>query len=323
MKIVDGVNYTNWSRNQFEKLKKAKINLVHVSIVYWENTNETIEVFKQWEKYFSKNGDIITKIETVDDIKKAESDGKVGIILGWQNSAPIDSDLGLLEYFFKQGLRVMQLTYNNQSYIASGCYEQNDAKITRFGKEVIKEMNRLGIAIDLSHINNKSGLEAAELSQKPVCISHSIPTFSKDSERNVSTELMKAVAKKGGILGLSLYPLHVKNGSDCTLKEYCKLVEDTVSIMGIDHVGIGSDLCTEHPNAVLQWMRCGKWLKIVDETDTYFKKGLWPKPMSWFKEIGDIHNLINGLQEYGFKKEEVEKLMGLNWIRFLESVLPK
>ncbi len=323
MKIVDGVNYTNWSRKQFENLKKANVNLVHVSIVYWENSSETIEVFKKWERYFLENIDLITKIETVSDINKAEIEGKVGIILGWQNSAPIDSDLKLLEYFFKKGLRVMQLTYNNQSYIASGCYEQNDAKITRFGREVIQEMNRLGIAIDLSHISNESGLEAVELSKKPVCVSHSIPDFSKNSERNISTELMKSVSEKGGILGLSLYPLHLKNGSDCTLIEYCKLIEDTVSIMGIDHVGIGSDLCTDHPDSVLQWMRCGKWLKVVDETDNYFREALWPKPMSWFKEIGDIHNLIQGMQDYGFNKSEVEKLIGLNWIRYMETVLPK
>jgi microsomal dipeptidase-like Zn-dependent dipeptidase len=323
MKIVDGVNYTNWSRKQFESLKKAKVNLVHVSVVYWEDTNETFKVFKKWEKYFHENKDLIIKIETVSDIKKAETEGKVGIILGWQNSAPINSDLELLECFFKQGLRVMQLTYNNQSDIATGCYEQNDSKITRFGKEVIKEMNRLGIAIDLSHINNESGLEAVELSKKPVCVSHSIPIFSKNSERNISTELMKAVASKGGILGLSLYPLHVKNGSDCTLNEYCKLIEETVSVMGIDHVGIGSDLCTDHPDSVLQWMRCGKWLKVSEETDNYFKKAIWPKPMSWFKEIGDIHNLIDGMRKYGFKNEEIEKLMGLNWIRYMETVLPK
>ncbi|MDA9316299.1 dipeptidase [Polaribacter sp.] len=322
MKIVDGVNYTNWSREQFENLKKTGVNLVHVSIVYWENTLETIEVFKKWDTYFQENGDLITKIETVTDINNAEIEGKVGILIGWQNSAPIDSDLGLLKFFFKQGLRVMQLTYNNQSYIASGCYENNDSKITRFGKEVIQEMNRLGIAIDLSHINNESGLEAVKLSKKPVCVSHSIPVFSKKSERNISTELMKSVAKSGGILGLSLYPLHVKNGSDCTLNEYCKLIEDTISIMGIDHIGIGSDLCTDHPDSVLQWMRCGKWLNLENQTDTYYKEAVWPKPMSWFKEIGDIHNLAAGMEAYGFKKEEIEKLMGLNWIRFMEAVLP-
>ena len=125
MKIVDGVNYTNWSRKQFENLKKANVNLVHVSVVYWEDTNETFKVFEKWEKYFQENKDLIIKIETVSDIKKAETEGKVGIILGWQNSAPINSDLELLEYFFKQGLRVMQLTYNNQSYIGFEIYKLN------------------------------------------------------------------------------------------------------------------------------------------------------------------------------------------------------
>ncbi|MFV0247736.1 MAG: membrane dipeptidase [Tenacibaculum sp.] len=327
MKIVDGVNYTNWTREQFEKLKQAGLSLIHVSIVYWENTQETIEVFKKWEKYFDQNKDLIVKIETIADINKAEIEGKVGIILGWQNSAPIDSNIELLEYFFLQGLRLMQLTYNNQSYIASGCYEQNDAKITRFGKEVIREMNNLGIAIDLSHIKNESGLEAVKLSQKPVCVSHSIPVFFKNSERNISTDLMKAVSEKGGILGLSLYPLHVKNESGCTLEEYCKLIEDTVSIMGVNHVGIGSDLCTNQPNSVLQWMRCGKWLKVEDSDkckfDGYFTQATWPKPFSWFKEIADIDNLIQGMYKYGFKKEEVEKIIGLNWIKYFKMILPQ
>lgn len=323
MKIVDGVNYTNWTRVHFENLKKAEISLVHVSIVYWEDTNETIEVFNKWDVYFENNKDLILKIENISDIKKADAEGKVGILLGWQNSAPINSDLGLLAYFYQRGLRIMQLTYNNQSYIASGCYEEHDAKITRYGKEVIREMNSLGIAIDLSHIRNESGLEAVELSQKPVCVSHSIPIFSKDSERNISTELMQAVARKGGILGLSLYPLHVAKGSECTLDEYCELIAKTVEIMGVNHVGIGSDLCTGHPDAVLQWMRCGKWMKKENHTDIYYSKPVWPKPMSWFQKIGDFHNLIAGLEKNGFDKSSIEKIMGLNWIRFMEKVLPE
>ena len=112
----------------------------------------------------------------------------------------------------------MQLTYNNQSLLATGCYEKNDSGVTNFGKETIKEMNRVGIVVDMSHSAEKSTFDAIEISEKPIAITHANPSFWHNAIRNKSNDLLKNLASSGGMLGLSLYPHHLKNGSKCTLE---------------------------------------------------------------------------------------------------------
>ena len=146
--IIDGLEYCNWNREIFEDLRNGGITAVHATLVYWENTEESFERFEEWKNRFQENKDIICHAKTTKDILDAKKDNKVAIIFGFQNSAPIENNISLLETFHEKGLRFMQLTYNNQTSLGGGCFEKNDSGVSRFGKEVIDEMNRLGIIID-------------------------------------------------------------------------------------------------------------------------------------------------------------------------------
>jgi len=137
----------------------------------------------------------------------------------------------------------MQLTYNNQSLLATGCYEEGDSGVTRFGREVIKEMNRVGMIIDMSHSAEHSTLQTIELSQRPIAITHANPFRWHQALRNKSDDVLKALGHSGGMLGFSMYPFHLNNGPDCTLDDFCGMIMDTAELIGIDHIGIGSDLC--------------------------------------------------------------------------------
>ena len=136
--------------------------------MYWENTEESFEKIRIWNNLFNEHNDIIVHAKTSKDILKAKQDKKVAIIFGFQNSAPIANDIFLVEKFFDKGLRFMQLTYNNQTPLAGGCFEPKDSGISRFGKAVIEEMNRLGMIVDLSHAGKQTCIEAIEFSNKPV-----------------------------------------------------------------------------------------------------------------------------------------------------------
>ena len=118
----------------------------------------------------------------------------------------------------------MQLTYNNQSLLATGCYEKIDSGVTNFGREVIKEMNKVGIVIDMSHSAEKSTFDAIEISEKPIAITHANPLFWHPAKRNKSDDLLKNLSDSGGILGLSLYPHHLKNNTNCTIESFCEMV---------------------------------------------------------------------------------------------------
>ena len=124
----------------------------------------------------------------------------------------------------------MQLSYNNQSLLAAGCYEVDDPGITRMGRQVIKEMNRVGLVVDMSHSANRSTLEAIEISERPIAITHANPSNWYDALRNKSDDVLKSLAQSGGMLGFSMYPHHLKDKSDCQLEDFCGMIARTAAV---------------------------------------------------------------------------------------------
>ncbi|MFT5069552.1 MAG: membrane dipeptidase, partial [Candidatus Paceibacteria bacterium] len=234
----------------------------------------------------------------------------------FQNCSPIEDDIDLVAIFHQLGVRIMQLTYNNQSLLGAGCYEVTDSGVSRFGKVVIAEMNRVGMVIDMSHSAEESTLQAIEISQRPIVISHANPTFFEPAKRNKSNKVLSALAESEGLLGFSMYPFHLKNGPKCGLDEFCTMVAKTVDLMGIDRVGMGSDLCLNQPISVLEWMRNGRWTKQMDYGEGSASNASWPESLSWFETSADFPNIVVGLRDKGFNKMEVEKIMGRNWLDF-------
>ncbi len=314
--VIDGLQYSYWSRDVFEMMIRGGLSAVHVTIAYWENTLEALANIGEWTQRFQTYRDLIMPVNSGSDIYTAREQGKVGIIFGFQNCSPIANDYRLVEQFHTLGVRFMQLSYNNQSLLASGCYEENDSGISRFGKVVIQEMNRVGMIIDMSHSGERSTLEAIEISAKPITVSHANPTSFQPVVRNKSEAVLKAIAETNGMLGFSLYPLHLKNGSACTLTDFCEMVARTAELMGIDHIGIGSDLCVNQPDSVLGWMRNGRWNKVDREGETV---PTWPSQPSWFQNSADFGNVTQGLLDIGFDESDVSKIMGGNWLRFFEE----
>ena len=266
------------------------------------------------------NKELIFLAKDYRDIEKAKKEKKTAIFFGFQNCSPIEDDIDLVEKVYENGCRFMQLTYNNQSLLATGCYEKNDSGVTNFGKEIIKEMNRLGIVIDMSHSAEKSTLDAIELSEKPIAITHANPSFWHDALRNKSNDLLKALAKSNGMLGLSLYPHHLKDGTNCSLDSFCEMTAKTVEIMGIKNIGIGSDLCLNHPDSVVEWMRNGTWTKKKNYGEGSKNKPGFPKQPEWFLDARGFKNLEKGLKKIGFNEEELNGILGNNWFNFYKDI---
>ena len=268
---IDNLQYCNWSRKIFEINKEAGLDALHVTMVYHEDYDEFLDKLKEWNKLFKDNSDLIFLGKDYKDIDKAKSENKTAIFFGFQNCSPIEDNINLVEKIHEQGCRFMQLTYNNQSLLATGCYEKIDGGVTNFGREVIKEMNRVGIVIDMSHSAEKSTLDAIEISEKPIAITHANPSFWHNAKRNKSETLLKTLSESGGMLGLSLYPHHLKNNSECKLESFCEMVARTADIMGVKNIGIGSDLCLNQPNNLVEWILEGyNSFKIAGTTAFHF-----------------------------------------------------
>ena len=161
---VDNLQYCNWSRKIFEINHQAKLDAVHATICYHEDFDEVLTNIKKWNTYFKKNKDLIFQGKSSRDIVKAKLENKTAIFYGLQNCSPIEDNIDYVESLKELGVLFMQLTYNNQSLLATGCYEKHDSGITRMGKEVIKEMNRVNMIIDMSHSAEFSTLEAIDIS---------------------------------------------------------------------------------------------------------------------------------------------------------------
>ena len=314
--VIDALEYSNWDRSLFEELRAGGLTAVHVTIAYWEDARVTLSAFGRWQRLFREHADIILPCRGGTDILEAKRQGKTAIILGAQNCSPIDDELALVEVMNQLGLKIMQLTYNNQSLIGAGCYETTDAGISRFGKQVIKAMNRVGMIIDLSHSAERTSLEAIELSERPVAITHANPSFFHQALRNKSDALLKALAESGGMLGFSVYPFHLKDGPACKLEDFAAMVARTADMIGIDHIGVGSDLCRNWGYDTLEWMRSGRWTEAPDYGEGSAERPSWPEQPSWIRSPADMPNITLGLLRQGFSQEEVKKIIGANWLSF-------
>ena len=317
---IDNLQYCNWTRKVFEINREAKLDAVHVTIVYHEDYDEFLDEVKKWQKLFDENSDLIFHGSNYKDIEKAQLEKKTAIFFGFQNCSPIEDDIRLVEKIHNLGCRFMQLTYNNQSLLATGCYEKNDSGVTNFGREVIKEMNRVGIVIDMSHSAEKSTLDAIDISEKPIAITHANPSFWHAAKRNKSKDLLKALSDNGGMLGLSLYPHHLKDNTNCSLESFCEMVARTSEVIGVKNLGIGSDLCLNQPDEIVEWMRNGTWSKGKNYGEGSKNKPGFPMQPDWFQDARGFLNLETGLKKVGFSEIEIDGILGNNWYNFYKII---
>ena len=313
---IDNLQYCNWSKEIFEINREASLDAVHATICYHEDYDELQINIELWKKYFENYSSLIFQGFNSKDIEKAKQENKTAIFFGLQNCSPIEDNIEYVEILKQQGVLFMQLTYNNQSLLATGCYEEKDAGITRMGREVIKEMNRVKMIIDMSHSAELSTLEAIEISQEPIVVSHANPSFWHKGLRNKSDTILKELNDSGGMIGFSIYPHHLKGASECTLDSFCEMVAETTKKISVKQIGIGSDLCIRHPDSIVEWMRNGTWTKTKDFGEGSSKNPGFPPQPSWFEDARGFGNLEIGLRKVGFNEEETHDILGNNWYNF-------
>ena len=314
--VIDGLQYCNWSEKIFREMRAGGVSAVHATICYHENFRETVANIEVWNRWFERFPELIRHGKTADDIRRAHADGVTAIVFGFQNCSPIEDDIGLVEIVHALGARFMQLSYNNQSLLATGCYETEDPGVTRMGRQVIAEMNRCGLVVDMSHSAERSTLEAIEISARPIAITHANPASWHPALRNKSDDVLRALGASGGMLGFSAYPHHLKGGTDCTLADFCAMVASTAELIGPEHLGIGSDLCQDQPDSVVEWMRVGRWTKDVDYGEGSKAQAGFPPQPAWFQGNRDFGTIADGLRAAGFSDDETAGVMGRNWLDF-------
>lgn len=321
--VVDGAEHHVWNREVLEIIRAGDITAINVTCAIWENARETLEDLGHWNRRFEEHSDLIVKANTANDIRAAYEQEKTAIILGFQNTSPIEDNIDFVGLFATLGVRVMQLTYNTQNLVGSGCYEPHDGGLTAFGRDLIKEMNQHGVLVDMSHTGERTSMDTIEVSSKPVAITHANPRFIKETQRNKSDDMLRALADSGGVLGLAAYP-HLF-AYDSTVEQFCEMVARTVDLMGIDHVGIGTDHHLGFSADEKKFWVQGRFSRSVPSfmSSQGFLSSDWDGEdvewASWIETPADMQNIVRGLKEHGFSPQEVEAIMGGNWLRLFEE----
>jgi microsomal dipeptidase-like Zn-dependent dipeptidase len=314
--LIDGLQYANWSEKIFRQMREGGVDAVHVTITYHETFRETVANIEQWNRWFERFPDLIFQGRTAADIDRARDTGRTAIFFGSQNPSCMEDDIGLVEILHTLGLRFMQLTYNNQSLLATGCYEDDDTGLTRMGRQVVVEMNRVGLVVDMSHSGERSTLEAIEHSSRPIAITHANPHMWHPALRNKSDTILRALGETGGMLGFSIYPHHLAGGSACSLQSFCDMIVRTADLMGPKNIAIGTDLCQDQPDSIVEWMRVGRWTKAIDYGEGSADKPGFPPMPTWFQDNRHFGAIREGLAAAGMDARGIDGVMGANWHRF-------
>lgn len=301
-------------RPALEALAVGGVGCVTVTVGFWEDATESMDQLVKWRYMAEDNADLVEIAYTADDIRRIADSGRCAIVLGFQNVSFLQGRLGYVEHFARMGTRVGQLTYNIQSDIGGSCYEPSDSGLTRFGKYVVREMNRCGMVIDLSHVGNTTTLEAIEHSLDPVAVTHSNPSTLAAHPRNKPDQVLDALRDRGGMIGLSVYRNLV--GEYTTAQKWSELVAWTVDRMGIEHVGIGTDFDQTGGMPYLEWMRQGRWARET-QYGAGSKENSGPQSgAGWFDDPSQFPLAETCLRERGFDDREVALIMGENWLDF-------
>jgi membrane dipeptidase len=312
--VIDGLNVSNFSRGVFEDMRRGGVTAANCTSCVWENFPETVRNFARGKTWLRENGDLITQVYATDDIQRAKRENKTGIILGWQNSSGIDDRLDYLALFHELGLRIIQLTYNTQNLVGSGCYESRDSGLSDFGRDVLAEMNRLGILCDLSHVGARTSEDAIVASKQRVAYSHCLPSRLKAHPRNKSDEQLHFIADRGGFVGVTMFPPFLKKGTSATVDDYVEAIDYVISLCGEDCVGVGTDFTQDYDEAFFHWITHDKGTgrKLVD-----FGSVINPEGM---RKIGDFPNLTTAMERRGWSEARIAKVMGGNWFQLLKDV---
>ena len=285
-------------------------------------------------------GEDVRLVLTADDLEQVYKDRVKGIIFDFQDTTSIGGDLDRLDLFHDMGLRIVQLTYNLRNLVGDGCTERYKTGLTYFGIEVVERLNELKMMVDVSHCSQQVGWDAIKFSKSPVIVTHSASNAVCYHDRGKDDDLAKAIADNGGFFGVAAIAGFIRDDTNATLDDFADHVEHLVDVMGIDHVGIGSDKCGPGPGTETMFEfppELGPFSTsyLYDAAaDARIKMGGFDwigfRPehrlsdqhrMPDFDQPTDWPNITAKLAERGFNEDELRKLLGLNFLRVFREVV--
>jgi membrane dipeptidase len=316
--VVDGSLTLKQDEKHFAEARAGGVTATNHTVIWPDRDLPTaLREINSCRRWIDANPEHVLLATTVADIHTAKASGREAIIFGPQNTEMIGTDLSLLGTFYDLGVRVLQLTYQRQNWVGAGCGERRDGGLTRFGRDLVREMNALGIVVDVSHGGAVTARDAIEFSTTPVIFSHAHPAAVSPHTRAVDDDLIRAMADQGGVIGMTalsgfLYDPE-RPRERPSLKMLVRHIEHIANLVGIDHVGIALDFEeTNTPEHYEAARRANPELNTGWSWDD--------KRIHNLTEVGDFPNVTAALVAAGFSDADIKKILGENYLRVFNSV---
>jgi len=301
-------------KSHLDRVIESGLKVVSMTLSARADTFEDcLDMMYQYFSLFSAKPEKTLHVKTVEDIHRAQREGRLGFIFGSQTGTIVEKVIGRWTILHQLGLRIAQVTYNERTIFGDGCMEPENRGLTAYGRQAVQEMNRLGIVVDGSHGGERTTLDIMEYSTKPIIFSHANPKALSPSKRNITDEQMRKLAAMGGVMGITPHSMltYRKVGVRPTINDFLDMIDYSVQLIGIDHVGIGTDLMEQFTK--LTWEMTTKRMY----PNPFFYETMWAEG---FHSVSHWPNVISGLMSRGYKDEDIEKILGRNWLRIFSEV---
>lgn len=324
--MIGGSRWRPLSLRVLRDARASGMNAVNLTLGYvageMEPFEHSVREIGFWDWRLRHHAADLTKILTADDILRARREGKIGVIYGFQNAAMMGTDPRRAEIFADLGVRVIQLTYNPANTLGDGSMAPQNRGITPFGREVIAALNQNRIMVDLSHSGQRTCLEAARASARPISINHTGCRALTDLPRNKTDEELRLVASRGGFVGIYFMPF-LSPDSVAEPEDVVAHIDHAVNVCGEDHVGIGTDGGTTAVDDMAAY-RARTRQEIAERRAAGIgASGENPDTLPFVERLSgptQFRQLIRLLRQRGYNQRRIEKIMGLNFLSYAREI---
>jgi membrane dipeptidase len=286
----------NFTASDFEQMRSTGIDVLHpaVDLGAVHSFREISMWLREWRDFIEQHPAQFQAVRTCADLKEAKQSGRIGILLGLQNSKHFRT-AGDVAYFFSKGQRISQLTYNESNRLGSGCSDRMDAGLSSFGVDIVSAMNAVGMVIDVSHAGERTTLDAIAASGKPLLITHSNCRALVQHPRCKSDAVIRAMSQKGGVMGITGVKAFLSQRARPTIEDVLDHFDHVARLVGVEHLGIGSDAGAD-----------GSPARHLD--------------VEGLNQPRRVFDLAQGLMRRRYSEMAIEGILGGNFQRALQSI---
>jgi membrane dipeptidase len=309
--VFDGLSASNFDENLIPKLRQGGVHGLHQTVGGRQSFRETVAEVTRFRSFVESRADELSLATSAGAIDRARREGKIAVVMGFQGSDMLRGDESLLPVFRDLGVRIVQIAYNQRTWAGDGCTERTNCGLSLFGLRLVEALNRLRMIVDCSHTGENTTLDAIEASKAPVIVSHTNVRALCDNPRGVSDRVIDAIARKGGVIGLTSFAYFLDKDGPATLDHYLNNVDYLVRRVGVDHVGVGLDLIE------------GRVYEPPLDPLLYKPEAYPPLPWRYARGLesyAEISNVTRGLLERDYPEESIRKIMGGNWLRIYREI---